>query len=153
MESFVLTALHETLHTFERFQRHYSKDHNSHVKVGFFIFLWWQRDIHNQCNTVLEFFTFPISSFDIEHNAWDSVLIERCTIWDPHLISCKQLSCESLLLLLIQCIFTFVTDKTAFWTNMTTNSWTCQDLHISQKIWQIPQIYEPNSEVCWSGNL
>ena len=39
MESFVLTALPETLHTFERFQRQCSKDHNSNVKVGFFIFL------------------------------------------------------------------------------------------------------------------
>ena len=116
----MLTGFHESLRTFERFQRQYSQGHNSNVKVGFFIFLRWQRDIHNKCNTVSELFTFSNHSFDNEHSAWDSGLIERCTIWDPHLISCQQLSCESLLLLLIQCIFTFVTDKTAFWTNMTT---------------------------------
>ena len=71
------------------------------------LFFCWQRDIHNKCNTVLEFFTFSNLSFDIEHNAWDSGRIERCTIWDPHLISCQRLSCGSLLLLLIHCIFTF----------------------------------------------
>ena len=71
------------------------------------LFFCWQRDIHNKCNTELEFFTFSNFSFDIEHNAWDSGRIERCTIWDPHLISCQRLSCWSLLLLLIHCIFTF----------------------------------------------
>ena len=130
MESFVLTALLETLHTFERFQRHYSKDHNSHVKVGYFIFLLAARYSQQMQHCVGIFHFFPI--FRLTSNTTHGIAVALRGALSGTLISFHANgfhvgACYC-------CWFTafslFVTDKTACWTNMTTNTWTGQDLHI-----------------------
>ena len=116
----MLTGFHESLHTFERFQRQYSQGHNSNVKVWFFIFLWWQRDIHNKCNTVSDFSLFPI--FRLTSNTVHGIAVSLRGALSGTLISfhANSFHVRACYCCWFNAFSLFVDDKTAFWTNMTT---------------------------------